>query len=182
MQVTGPNSLDIAIVCGYFVLTILIGYLSRRNPGNSVQYLNASRAMPLWVAALSFLAVNLSGMEIIGLSALSAEYGVSALHFYWIGAIPAMIFLALFMIPVYLKSRAHSVPEFLHFRFNSQTRLLNCISLLIVSALLAGISLYAMALTLHSFFGWSFLSSALAGGTLCIDLYGPRRPSSHDLQ
>jgi SSS family solute:Na+ symporter len=168
MQVIGPNSLDIGIVCGYFALTLLIGYLTRRNPGNSVQYLNASRAMPLWVAALSFLAVNLSGMEIVGLSAMSAEYGVSTLNFYWIGAIPAMIFLALFMVPVYLRSRAHSVPEFLHLRFNSATRLLNSVSLLILSALLSGISLYAMALTLHGFLGWSFLSSALAGGLLAL--------------
>jgi SSS family solute:Na+ symporter len=168
MRVNSPNSFDIGVVCSYFVLTLLIGYLSRRNPGNSTQYLNASRAMPMWVAALSFLAVNLSGMEMIGFCALSAEYGVSALHFYWIGAIPAMIFLALFMIPIYLTSRAHSVPEFLHLRFNSQTRLLNSISLLIFSALLAGISLYAMALTLRSFFGWSFLSSVLAGGLLAL--------------
>lgn len=168
MQAIVPNSLDIGIVCTYFAITLLIGYRARRNPINSAQYLNASRAMPLWIAALSFLAVNLSGMEIIGLSAMSAEYGLSALHFYWIGAIPAMIFLALFMVPVYVRSRAQSVPEFLHLRFNSQTRLLNCISLLIVSALLAGISLYAMAFSLRSFFGWSFLSSVLAGGALAL--------------
>ncbi len=168
MHVTSPNSLDIGIVCGYFTLTLVIGYLTRRNTGNATQYLNASRAMPLWVAALSFLAVNLSGMEIVGLSAMSAEYGVSTLHFYWIGAIPAMIFLALFMIPIYLRSRAHSVPEFLHLRFNSQTRLLNSVSLLIISGLLSGISLYAMALTLHSFLGWSFFASALAGGVLAL--------------
>ena len=168
MHVTGPNSLDIGIVCGYFALTLVIGYLARRNPGNATQYLNASRAMPLWVAALSFLAVNLSGMEIVGLSAMSAEYGVSTLHFYWVGAIPAMIFLALFMIPIYLRSRAHSVPEFLHLRFNSETRLLNSVSLLVLSALLSGISLYAMALTLHGFLGWSFLASAIAGGVLAL--------------
>jgi solute:Na+ symporter, SSS family len=168
MHVTGPNSLDIGIVCGYFTLTLVIGYLTRRNTGNAMQYLNASRAMPLWIAALSFLAVNLSGMEIVGLSAMSAEYGVSTLHFYWAGAIPAMIFLALLMIPIYLRSRAHSVPEFLHMRFNSQTRLLNSVSLLIISALLSGISLYAMALTLHSFLGWSFFASTLAGGALAL--------------
>ena len=168
MHVTGPNSLDIGIVCGYFTLTLVIGYLTRRNTGTATQYLNASRAMPLWIASLSFLAVNLSGMEIVGLSAMSAEYGVSTLHFYWVGAIPAMLFLALFMIPIYLRSRAHSVPEFLHLRFNSQTRLLNSVSLLIISALLSGISLYAMALTLHSFLGWSFFASTLAGGMLAL--------------
>src|SRR5271168_1511874 len=97
---------------------------------------------------------------------MSAEYGVKTLHFYWVGAIPAMIFLALFMIPIYLTSRARSVPEFLHLRFNSQTRLLNSVSLLFISALLSGICLYAMALTLHSFLGWSFFSSALAGSLL----------------
>ena len=168
MHVISPNSLDISIVCGYFAVTLLIGYLTRRNRRNSTQYLNASRAMPLWIAALSFLAVNLSGMELVGLSAMSAEYGISALHFYWIGAIPAMIFLAIFMIPVYLRSRAQSVPEFLHLRFNSQTRLLNCISLVIISALLSGISLYAMALTLRCFFDWSFLASVLIGGMLAL--------------
>jgi len=168
MQVIGPNSLDISIVCGYFAVTLLIGYLARRTFGNSIQYLNASRAMPMWIAALSFLAVNLSGMEIVGLSAMSAEYGISALHFYWIGAIPAMIFLAILMIPIYLRSRAHSVPEFLHLRFNSQTRLLNCVSLVIISALLSGISLYAMAITLRCFFGWSFLPSVLIGGLLAL--------------
>ncbi|HEX4320208.1 MAG TPA: sodium/solute symporter [Acidobacteriaceae bacterium] len=168
MHATVANSFDIAIVCAYFALTLLIGYRSRRNATNSAQYLNATRAMPMWVAALSFLAVNLSGMEMIGFSALSAEYGVSALHFYWIGAIPAMIFLALFMVPIYLRSRAQSVPEFLHLRFNSQTRLLNCISMLVASALLAGISLYAMALTLCSFFGWNFFAGTLVGGLLTL--------------
>ena len=168
MHISVPNSIDILIVCLYFAVTLLIGLVQRRRQQDSAQFLNASKALPLWVAAISFLAVNCGGLEIVGLSAMSAQYGVITLHFYLVGAIPAMIFLALFMIPVYMRSRAYSVPEFLSLRFNMQTRLLNSCCLLVASALLSGISLYAMAQTLHIFLGWEFFPSALTIGLLAL--------------
>ena len=164
----GPSSIDVLIVCGYFAITLLIGYLARSKSGDATQYLNASRSLPVWVVSLSFFAVNCSGLEIVGLSAMSAEYGVTTLHFYLVGAIPAMVFLGLFMIPVYMRSRALSVPEFLSLRFNSETRLLNTVSMTTLSALLAGVSLYAMAQTLGCFLGWSFSICVLTGGALAL--------------
>src|SRR5215472_7760822 len=160
-----PNSLrvslGIAILPAYFAITILVGWLTRRRNGSANAFLNASRSLPLPIVTAAFLAANCGALEIVGLSAMAAQYGAPAFHFYWIGAIPAMIFLALWMMPVYRRSGVRSIPEYLELRYGSGIRLLNACVLAITTLLFAGISLYALAQVLQVVAGVNF-----AGGVL----------------
>jgi SSS family solute:Na+ symporter len=151
-------SAGLLILPAYFVVTVLIGWLARRNQSAN-QYLSASRSIPLWIASAAYLAANCGALEIVGLSAMAAQYGVQAFHFYWIGAIPGMIFLALWMMPVYRRSGVRSVPEYLELRYGPALRLLNAVVLGLTMLLLGGISLYAMGQTLEVLVGISFLAS-----------------------
>src|SRR5947209_8220962 len=105
--------------------------LARRNARTSSQFLHARRALPTAVTAIAFLAANCGGLEIVGIAATSAKYGALALHFYWLGAIPAMLFLALFMMPVYARSGAMTVPDFLRVRYGAPTQVLSALVLAI---------------------------------------------------
>lgn len=155
----------VTILPVYFLVTLLIGWAARRKRTSADAFLSAPNALPLPVVVLAYIAANCGALEIVGLSALAAQYGVQALHFYWIGAIPAMIFLALWMMPVYRASGVHSVPEYLHERYGSSVRLLNACVQAVTMLLLAGISLYAMAEVLEVVFGWGFSGSvALSAG------------------
>jgi len=155
-------------------VTIAIGWLTRRQNTSANAYLNASRSLPLWIVTAAYLAANCGALEIVGLSAMAAQYGVQAFNFYWIGAIPAMVFLSIWMMPVYRRSGVRSVPEYLEFRYGSGLRLLNAGVLAITMLLLAGISLYAMAQVLLVVVGISFLTSILlsAGVVLAYVLLG----------
>ena len=161
MQGTSLSPLGAALLPAYLVFTVAIGWVARRRKSTAADYLNASRSLPLWIVVASFLSANCGALEIIGLSAMAAEYGVQALQFYWIGAIPAMIFVALWMIPVYMKSGVESVPEYLQARYSSNLRFLNACITAIITLLLAGISLYAMAQVLQVVLGISFWSGVL---------------------
>ena len=161
MQGTSLSLLGAALLPAYLVFTVAIGWVARRRKSTAADYLNASRSLPLWIVVASFLSANCGALEIIGLSAMAAEYGVQALQFYWIGAIPAMIFVALWMIPVYMKSGVESVPEYLQARYSSNLRFLNACITAIITLLLAGISLYAMAQVLQVVLGISFWSGVL---------------------
>ncbi len=163
MRASPKLSAGLIILPLYFLVTILIGWLSRSQSRNANSYLNATRSLPLWIVTAAYLAANCGALEIIGLSAMAAQYGVQAFHFYWIGAIPAMIFLAIWMMPVYRQSGVKSVPEYLEVRYGPNLRLLNACVLAITVLLLAGISLYAMAQTLQVFLGLSFA----VGVSLC---------------
>lgn len=158
MQGTSLSPLGAALLPAYLFISIAIGWVARRRQSTAASYLNASRSLPLWIVSASFLSANCGALEIIGLSAMAAEYGVQALQFYWIGAIPAMIFVALWMIPVYMKSGVESVPEYLQARFSPNLRLLNACITAIVTLVLAGISLYAMAQVLQVVLGLGFWS------------------------
>lgn len=152
-------STGLTILPAYFLISIAIGWLSRRESVTANAYLNASRSLPLWIVTAAYLAANCGALEIVGLSAMAAQYGVQAFNFYWIGAIPAMIFLSLWMMPVYRKSGVRSVPEYLELRYGPGLRLLNACVLAITTLLLAGISLYAMAQVLLVVFGFNFVES-----------------------
>ncbi len=154
------NSFGLAIVAAYLISTLLIGWLSRRRISRSNDFLNASRSLPLWVAAAAFLAANSGAIEIVGLSAMAAQYGVQAFHFYWIGAIPGMIFLSGFMLPVYMRSGVRSLPEYLERRFDPRVRQLNAWLLLFSVAALSGICLYTTGQVLHVAVGWSYETGA----------------------
>jgi SSS family solute:Na+ symporter len=170
------------IIAIYFAATLLVGYLTRNRANTSSQFLHAHRTLPTAVTALAFLAANVSALEVVGIVAASARYGALALHFYWIGAIPAMVFLALFMMPAYVQSGAITVPDFLRIRYNNATHVLSAISLAIMMAFISGISLYAISSLLQTFFGWHFFRVALitAAVVLCYTLTGGLRTTIYN--
>ncbi|WP_348269158.1 hypothetical protein P8936_08530 [Edaphobacter paludis] len=149
------------LIAAYFSCTLVIAIRSFHKQKTSNDFLNETGNLPTWVATLSFLAANCGALEIVGLSGIAARYGVQTFHFYWIGAIPAMIFVSFVVLPVYQRSGVRSVPEYLERRFGPEVRLLNASVLLGSTCLTAGISLYALAMTLHVFAGWTFTTCAL---------------------
>lgn len=155
------NLLGLSILPAYLVVTILLGWWSRQRDGGANDFLNASRSLPLWIVVGAFLSANCGALEIVGLSAVAAQYGVQAFHFYWIGAIPGMVFLGAIMIPLYMHTGVRSLPEYLERRFDARVRLFNAWLLLGAGTALAGIGLYAMAQVLHVVFGWPFTGSAV---------------------
>jgi solute:Na+ symporter, SSS family len=161
LQTIHLNIADYTIIFGYFALILMIGVALRRRMVSSSEYFQAGRSLPAIVTGIAFVAANSGALEIMGVVSTSAKYGARANHFYWIGAIPAMLFLGLFMMPIYYSSRTRSVPEFLKLRYNEATRVLNAISFAVLMVLVSGISLYAMAVILHSFLGWSFTWSVI---------------------
>ena len=138
-----------------------IGWKSRRRWSSANDYLNASRSLPLWAVALAFLAYNCGSIEVIGMSAMAAQYGVQALHFYWIGGIPGLLFVGLVVLPVYMRTGARSLPEYLGMRFGPRVRLLNACISMIAAVCFAGVALYTIAQVLAVIAGSSFLPSAL---------------------
>ena len=162
------NFADGLIIAGYFTLLILIGLLLRRRMVTSSEYFQAGRSLPAIITGLAFVAANSGALEVMGVVSTSAKYGARANQFYWVGAIPAMLFLGLFMMPLYYRSRARSVPEFLKLRYNEATRALNAISFAIMMILVSGISLYAMAIIMKSFLGWNFGISILSAAAIVL--------------
>jgi SSS family solute:Na+ symporter len=153
------TSLFVGTLVVYYLGAILIGSVARRFSKSTNAFLHADRELPLAVAAASFLAINSGALEAIGLSAMAAEYGVQAFHFYWIGAIPAMIFAGLWLMPIYRKSGVKSVPQFFELRYGARMRLANSCALLLILPALAGIGLYAAALILQLIAGLAFAPS-----------------------
>jgi solute:Na+ symporter, SSS family len=151
--------LDYFIIGVYFVFVLGIGALLRNRMQTSEDYFLSGRSLPSWVTGLAFLGANLGALEIMGMGAGAAQYGLMQSHYYWIGAIPAMVFVALFMIPFYYASRVHSVPGFLKLRYNEATRGFNAILFAIFMILLSGINMYAMAIVFQLLLGWSLTAS-----------------------
>lgn len=156
------------LLAAYFVCTVLIAIWSHHRQRSSNDFLNETGNLPTWVATLSFLAANCGALEIVGLSGIAARYGVQAFHFYWIGAIPALVFVSFIALPTYLRSGVKSVPEFLGRRFGRKVRLCNAAALLGGTCLTAGVSLYAVAEILHLFAGWRFLTCILIAAAVAI--------------
>lgn len=165
------SALDYAIIFIYFAFVITIGLLLKRNVKNAADFLH-NRNLPLWITSIAFISANLGAQEVIGMAASGAKYGIMTSHFYWIGAIPAMIFLGLFMMPFYYGSRARSVPEYLSLRFDEKTRGLNAVTFAIMTVFSSGISLYGLALLLEILLGWNFtLSILVAAGIVAVYTY-----------
>ena len=146
--------LDIFILAFYFLVVLGIGLAARKGVGSSSDFLLAGRAMPAWITGLAFVSANLGATEILGMAANGAQYGIVTVHYYWIGAVPAMVFLGLFMMPFYYRSKVRSVPEFLRLRYNNETHILNAGIFALASVLIAGVNLYALALVLNALIGW----------------------------
>jgi SSS family solute:Na+ symporter len=147
---------DYVILIVYFAFVILVGVLLRRVVRTGDEFLTTGRSVPAWVAGLAFLSANLGAQEMIGMGASGAKYGFMTTHFYWIGAVPAMVFVGVFMLPFYYGSRARSVPEYLKLRFDEKTRALNAISFATMTVFSSGVSMYALAKLLELLLGWNF--------------------------
>ncbi len=156
MEAIGLSFIDWIIIAIYFVFVLSIGFYLRKFTKNDEDFFLAGRRNSSWVAGLAFLSANLGALELLGMTGNTFKYGMYVAHFYWIGAIPAMLFLAIYMMPFYYSSKIKSVPGYLKLRFDEKTRVLNGIAFGIMTVLVSGINLYAMALVLHTFLGWNW--------------------------
>jgi SSS family solute:Na+ symporter len=152
---------DYFILALYFLFVIGIGWKLRSHSSTASDFLTSGHSMPVWITSLAFLAANLGAQEVIGMCASGAKYGIMTSHFYWIGAIPAMLFIGVFMMPFYYGSRARSVPEYLRLRFDEKTRGLNAITFAVMTIFSSGISMYALGILLQTVLNWSFTASVL---------------------
>ena len=152
---------DYFILALYFLFVIGIGWRLRGQSSTSSDFLTSGHSMPVWITSLAFLAANLGAQEVIGMCASGAKYGIMTSHFYWIGAIPAMLFIGVFMMPFYYGSRARSVPEYLRLRFDEKTRGLNAITFAVMTIFSSGISKYELGILLQTVLNWSFTASVL---------------------
>ncbi|MBS1611100.1 MAG: sodium:solute symporter family protein [Bacteroidetes bacterium] len=156
---------DYLIILVYFAFVITVGFIIKKKIKSSNDFLSSSRNIPLWITSLAFISANLGAQEVIGMVASGAKYGIMTVHFYWVGAIFAMVFLGVFMMPFYYGSRARSVPEYLFMRFDEKTRGLNAISFAVMTVFSSGVSLYALAKLLEIILKWDFdVSIWLAAG------------------
>src|SRR5437868_7528635 len=160
--------IDWLIMLVYFVFVLGIGWALKRYMKTSTDFFLSGRSIPAWVAGLAFLSANLGAQEVIGMGASGAKYGIATSHFYWIGAVPAMVFLGVFMMPFYYGSRARSVPEYLKLRFDEKTRGFNAISFAAMTVFSSGISLYAVGLLLNLLLGWDFDTSVLVAAVIVL--------------
>ena len=142
------NLIDYAILAIYFVFVLGIGFIAKRTIKTSLDYFLSGRSLPAWITGLAFISANLGALELLGMAANGAQYGVATLHFYWIGAVPAMVFLGIVMMPFYYGSKVRSVPEYLRLRFNNPTHVFNALTFALATVLIAGVNLYALALVL----------------------------------
>jgi SSS family solute:Na+ symporter len=150
------GALDYAIMLIYVGFVIGIGFILARYMKNSSDFLTSGRSIPAWVTGLAFISANLGALELVGMAGNSAKYGMITAHFYWVGAIPAMLFLAVFMMPFYYGSKARSVPEYLKMRFDERVRALNSIAFAVMTVFASGISMNALGKLLHSLLGWNY--------------------------
>lgn len=168
MEIFQLTWIDYLIMVIYFVFVIGIGWVLKKYMKDANAFLEAGRSMPAWVAGLAFISTNLGALEVMGMTGSGAKYGMLTTHFYWVGAIPAMVFLALFMMPFYYGSKARSVPEYLKLRFDEKTRGLNAILFAVMTILASGISMYALALLMEKVLGWNFNLSLILSAAIVL--------------
>jgi SSS family solute:Na+ symporter len=145
---------DYLMIGMYFAVVLGIGVLARRQISDSLDFFLSGRSLPAWVTGLAFISANLGAVEIMGMSANGAQFGIPTVHYFWIGAIPAMLFLGVVMMPFYYGSKVRSVPEFMYRRFGTGAHLVNAISFAVAQLLIAGINLFLLASIVHALLGW----------------------------
>ncbi|MFL6152815.1 MAG: sodium:solute symporter family transporter, partial [Ornithinibacter sp.] len=145
---------DYLILATYFVFVLGIGLIARRSVSDSLDFFLSGRSLPAWVTGLAFISANLGAVEIMGMSANGAQIGIATVHYFWIGAIPAMLFLGVVMMPFYYGSKVRSVPEFMFRRFGTKAHLVNAISFAVAQLLIAGVNLYLLGSIVHALLGW----------------------------
>jgi len=162
------GAIDYTLLIVYFVFVIGIGWVLRRFVKSSEDFFLSGRSIPAWIAGLAFISANLGAQEVIGMGASGAKYGIMTSHFYWLGAIPAMVFVGIFMMPFYYGSRARSVPEYLKLRFDEKTRGFNAMTFAVMTVFSSGISMYALAKLLELVLGWNFNTSILLSALIVL--------------
>jgi SSS family solute:Na+ symporter len=148
--------IDYFILIAYTAFVVGIGFALKRYMKSSSDFLTSGRSIPTWVTGLAFISANLGALELVGMAASGAKYGIATAHFYWVGAIPAMVFLAIFMMPFYYGSKARSVPEYLKMRFDERVRALNSVAFAVMTIFASGISMNALAKLLNQLLGWNY--------------------------
>jgi SSS family solute:Na+ symporter len=161
---------DYLVLLVYFAFVIGIGFIITRTTKTSGDFLLSGRSVPAWITGLAFISANLGAQEVIGMGASGAKYGIMTSHFYWVGAIPAMVFIGIFMMPFYYGSKARSVPEYLKLRFDEKTRGFNAVSFAVMTVFSSGISMYALAALMHLLLNWNFTVS-LWGSAAIVLIY-----------
>jgi SSS family solute:Na+ symporter len=151
------NAIDYGILGVYFIVVLGIGFVARRYVKTSLDYFLSGRSLPAWITGLAFVSANLGATEILGNGANGAQYGVATVNYYWIGAIPAMVFLGIVMMPFYYGSQVRSVPEYLLKRFDEKSHIFNSITFALATVLIAGVNLFALALVLQLLLGWPII-------------------------
>jgi SSS family solute:Na+ symporter len=164
------SALDYTILGIYFVVVLGIGAVARLSIKTDLDFFLSGRSLPAWITGLAFVAANLGALEILGMAANGAQYGVATVHFYWIGAVPAMVFLGIVMMPFYYGAKVRSVPEYLRLRFNNPTHALNAATFAVATVLIAGVNLFALALIVNLMLGWS-LSVAIVVAAAIVLVY-----------
>jgi SSS family solute:Na+ symporter len=159
---------DYLILGLYFAFVLGIGWFLRKQVKSSDDFLTSAHSLPTWITSLAFLAANLGAQEVIGMCASGAKYGIMTSHFYWVGAVPAMIFVGVFMMPFYYGSRARSVPEYLKLRFDEKTRGLNAITFALMTVFSSGISMYALGRLFELVLGWNFTFSVVVSAVIVL--------------
>jgi SSS family solute:Na+ symporter len=163
-----PQWIDYSIIGIYFAFVLGIGVVLKKYMKTSTDFFLSGRSIPAWITGLAFLSANLGAQEVIGMGASGAKYGIMTSHFYWVGAIPAMLFVGLFMMPFYYGSRARSVPEYLKLRFDEKTRGLNAISFAVMTVFSSGVSMYAMGKLLQLLLGWNFNAAIIVSALIVL--------------
>jgi solute:Na+ symporter, SSS family len=160
--------IDYALLAVYFAFVLGIGVVLGRGVGGTKDFFESGRSLPAWICALGFIGANLGAQEVMGMAASGAKYGIMTSHFYWVGAVPAMVFVAVFMMPFYYGSKARSVPEYLKLRFDEKTRGFNALTFACMTVMSSGISMYALATLLHAILGWNFHLCIAASGLIVL--------------
>jgi SSS family solute:Na+ symporter len=162
------TAIDYIIIATYFAFVLGIGYLAKRAVSNSLDFFLSGRSLPAWVTGLAFISANLGAIEIMGMSANGAQYGMPTVHYFWIGAIPAMLFLGVVMMPFYYGSKVRSVPEFMLRRFGKPAHLVNAISFALAQVLIAGVNLFLLATIVNVLLGWPIWLSVILAAVIVL--------------
>src|SRR4051795_10549793 len=164
------RALDIAVIVIYFGMVVWIGFYLKGKSNTSEEFFMAGREMTAWIAGLSFVSANMGALELMGWAGSAYQYGILATHWYWIGAIPAMLFLGIVMMPFYYISKTHSVPGYLKLRFGESSRALSAVSFAFMTVLMSGVNMFAMAKVMQIVLGWP-LSFSIWISSLTVAVY-----------
>src|SRR6266487_460242 len=168
MQSIHLGLIDYLILSIYFVFVLGIGWALKRYMKTSTDFFLSCRSIPAWITGLAFISTNLGAQAVIGMGASGAKSGIMTSHFYWVGAIPAMVFIGIFMMPFYYGSKARSVPEYLKLRYDEKTRAFNAVSFAVMTVFSSGISLHALARLMETLIGWNYSSCIAISATIVL--------------